>query len=400
MLGEPIFRSGVAAIAVPERNWRTKAMRNVCKSVFLVCLVTWAASVSAQTTSFPVFNFSPCDFNDNFYTVNGFDASKLSTMGARFGDARLTGAPAFLPGQVNWVTDSNCSVNDPNRRNVRILATTGAYKDDTGLPTEFFSAIAFVFNQNFFTPNVNARGFTLQDVVGAFEAYVAPMQRVNGVLAPAPCGSMGDRLTPCFDVTSVATPTLRHDWRLSSNRMGLDGSGIPGPIKNVPHPVFSYFGDDLTGSWIITYFWWTKFAVGGRPDQSKPTSTCQTIMAAAGKQNGFSLDGTPIIHSGDELHFIEGVAGTAPQFGFSQNQTDALLKAQATAPCGAENNLAPNGTDGGAVWLVCPAILDPRNGAIATDAFLDVVRKNGSPIDARFQTTFSCLQSAGKFCNE
>src|SRR6266704_2495335 len=329
MLCEPIFRSGTAALVVPERNWRTKAMRNVFKSVFLVCLVTWAASVSAQTTSFPRFNYPPCDFNDNFYTEVGFDASKLSTMGFRFGDARLTGAPAFLPGQVNWVTDGNCSVNDPNRRNVRILATTGAYKDDTGLPTEFFSAIAFVFNQNFFTSNVDARGFQLQDIVGAFEAYVAPKQSVNGVLAPAPCGSMGDG-----------------------------------------------------------------------PDQPTPTSTCQTILAAAGKQNGFSLDGTPILHSGDELHFIEGVPGTPPQFGFSQRQTDALLQAQATAPCGAEGAEAPNGTDGGPVWLVCPTILDPRNGAIATDAFLDVVRKNGSPIDARFQTTFSCLQSAGKFCNE
>ncbi len=377
-------------------------MRNVFKSVFLVCLVTCAASGFAQTTTFPVFNFPPCDFSDNFYTENGFDASKLSTMGARFGDARLTGAPAFLPGQVNWVTDGNCSVNDPNRRNVRILATTGAYKDDTGLPTEFFSAIAFVFNQNFFNNNVNARGFKLQDVVGAFEAYVAPKQSVNRVLAPAPCGSMGDGLTPCFDVTSVATPTLRHDWRLSSNRMGLDGSGVPGDPKKVvtTNPVFSYFGDDLTGSWIITYFWWTKFAVGGRPDQPKPTSTCQTIMAAAGKQNGFSLDGTPILHSGDELHFIEGVPGTPPQFGFSQNQTNALLQAQATAPCGAEGQEDVGGKDGGAVWLVCPTILDPRNGAIAQDAFLDVVRKNGSPIDARFQTNFSCLQSAGKFCNE
>src|SRR5216683_2010274 len=404
MLGEPIFRSGIAAIAVPERNWRTKAMRNVFKSVFLVCLVTWAASLSAQTTtSFPVFNFPPCDFNDNFYTVNGFDASKLSTMGARFGDARLTGAPAFLPGQVNWVTDGNCSVNDPNRRNVRILATTGAYKDDDGAPTQFFSAIAFVLNQGFFLTGsnaINARGFTLQSILANFEAYVALTQKVNGVLAPTPCGSMGDGLTPCFPVTSVATPTLRHDWRVSSNRNAIDGSSSD-PRKTPPtSPGFSYFGDDMKGSWIVTYFWGTKFAVGGRPDQPFPTSTCQTILAAAGKQNGFSLDGTPILHTGDELHFIEGVPGTAPQFGFSQAQTTKLLQAQATAPCGAEGNEDVGGKDGGAVWLVCPTILDPRNGAIAQDAFLDVVRNNGSPIDARFQTNFSCLQSTGKFCNE
>jgi hypothetical protein len=372
-------------------------MRNVCKSVFLVCLLTLPASLSAQTT-FPVFNPPPCDFSDNFYTVNDFDVTNLDTQAAgRFGNFRQFGPPAFLPGQVNWVSDGNCSVNDPTRRNVRILATTGAYKDDDGAPTQFLSIIAFVLNQNFFltgSMGVNARGFTAQAIINNFEAYGATTQKVNGVLAPAPCGTMGDGFTPCFDVTSVATPVLRHDWRVSSNRNAIDGS------SNGPATPFAYFGDDLTGSWIVTYFWWTKFAVGGRPDQPTPTATCQTIMAAAGKQNGFSLDGTPILHTGDELHFIEGVPGTAPQFGFSQAQTTQLLQAQATAPCGAEGNEDVGGKDGGAVWLVCPTILDPRNGAIAQDAFLDVVRKNGSPIDARFQTNFSCLQGTGKFCNE
>jgi hypothetical protein len=374
-------------------------MRNVLKSVFLVCLLTLSVSLSAQTTtSFPVFNFPPCDFSDNFYTANDFDVTNLHTQAAgRFGDFRQFGPPAFLPGQVNWVNDGNCSVNDPNRRNVRILATTGAYKDNDGAPTEFLSIIAFVLNQNFFLTGamgINARGFTAQAIINNFEAYGATTQKVNGVLAPSPCGTMGDGLTPCFDVTSVATPVLRHDWRVSSNRNAIDGS------SNGPKTPFSYFGDDLTGSWIVTYFWWTKFAVGGRPGQPTPTSTCQTIMAAAGAQNGFSLDGTPILHTGDELHFIEGVPGTPPQFGFTQAQTTQLLQAQATAPCGAEGNEDVGGKDGGAVWLVCPTILDPRNGAIAQDAFLDVVRKNGSPIDARFQTNFSCLQSTGKFCNE
>ena len=398
MFGKPTFRSEIAAFVVPERkDWRTKAMRNVFKSVFLVCLLTLSASLSAQTpttstTSFPRFNPPPCDFNDNFYTVNGFDVTSLDQQAAgRFGNFRQTGAPAFKSGQVNWVTDSNCSVNDPIRRNVRILATTGAYKDDTGAPTEFLSIIAFLLNQNFFTGGAsavpNVRGFTTQQIVGNFEAYVAPKQTVNGVLAPTPCGTMGDGLTPCFPVTSVATPRLRHDWRISSNRTALDGSA---PL--------AYFGDDLTGSWIVTYFWWTKFAVGGRPDQPKPTATCQTILAAAGKQNGFSLDGTPILHTGDELHFIEGVPGTPPQFGFTQAQTTQLLQAEATAPCGAEGALDVGGADGGAVWLVCPTILDPRNGAIAPDAFLDIVRKPGDgKLDPRFGDNFACLQQTGQF---
>src|SRR5258708_19215443 len=106
-------------------------------------------------------------------------------------------------------------------------------------------------------------------------------------------------------------------------------------------------------------------------------------MAAAGAQNGFSLDGTPILHTGDELHFIEGVPGTAPQFGFSQAQTTQLLQAQATAPCGAEGNEDVGGKDGGAVWLVCPTILDPHHGTIAHHAFLDVSRNNASPTSPR-----------------
>ena len=375
--------------------------------VFLVTLaglLMLPGGLFAQT--FPRFNPPPCDFSDNFYTQNGFDVTNLDTAGAgRFGNFRQTGPPAFMNNQVNWVNDTNCSSNDPTRRNVRILATTGAYKDDDGAPTQFFSLIAFLLNQNFFiggakaTPNV--RGFTTQSIVGNFEAYGAPTQQVNGALAPTPCGSLHDSVStatgtpalaanPCFPVTSVATPQLRQDWRIASNRNAIDGS------SNGPATPFGYFCDDLTGSWIVTYFWYTQFAVGGTTTTGtriSPTPTCNTVLAAAGHQNGFNLDGTPIIFTGDELHFLEGVASN-PQFGLP-------LSAQppTTAPCGAEGNLDVGGADGGAVWLICPTILDPRNGAIAPDAFLDVVRfaPTGKKLDPRFAANFACLQQTGQF---
>ncbi|HSK46059.1 MAG TPA: hypothetical protein VLA83_19455, partial [Candidatus Binatia bacterium] len=70
-------------------------------------------------------------------------------------------------------------------------------------------------------------------------------------------------------------------------------------------------------------------------------------------------------------------------------------------PCGAEGQEDPGGTDKGAVWLVCPAIPDPRNGAITSDAFLDVVRnRNGNALDTFLLNQFSCLQKGGKFCFE
>jgi hypothetical protein len=379
--------------------------------IFLLALAAFLlilpSELFAQTT-FPIFNPPPCDFSDNFYTQNGFDLSNLNTAAAgRFGNFRQTGPPAFLPNQLNWVNDTSCSPNDPTRRNVRILATTAAYKDNDGAPTEFLSIIAFLLNQNFFTGGAratpNVRGFTTQQIVANFEAYVALTQNVNGVLAPTPCGSLHDRslaAQPCFPVTSVATPNLRHDWRVASNRNAIDGS------SNGPNTPFGYFCDDLTGSWIVTYFWYTQFSVGGvdtHGNRINPTPTCQNILSAAAAQNGNSLDGTPIIHTGSELHFLEGVAQASECEVSTSNCLFGLpLSAQPppTSPCGNEGNLDVGGADGGAVWLICPTILDPRNGAIAQDSFLDVVRipgTGGRKLDPRFADNFACLQQTGQF---
>lgn len=373
-------------------------MKSICKKtavravvaimlgvVLLVISNAPSARLHAQTAappkpSFVRFNPPPFDFNDNFYTANGINVSQLDIAAAgRFGLFRQTGPPAFLPGQVNWVVDN--SNTDPDRKNIRILATTGGYIDDgTGAPTQFISIIAFLTSQNdFIGDHRNARGILMQDIVGSFEAYAANKQFVNGVFAGSPCGTMGDGLLPCFDVTSVATPTLRQDWRFSSNRSPIDGSSP-----------FGYFCDDLLGMWIITYFWYTRTGFG--PGQ---TTQCGQMLASLGQKNGLSLDGTPIIKTAAELNFLEGVPqDTDPIPGFSGQSPP-------NPPCTGEGQENTSGQDRGAIWLVCPAIPDPRNGGIATDAFLDVVRKaNGSPLDPAFLTNFNCLQTTGKFCNE
>ena len=332
------------------------------------------------------FNPPPCDFSDNFYGANGIVVNKLnSPSGQRFGFFRQTGPPAFLPGQQNWVADHTCSQKDPDRTNVRILATTAGFIDDgTGSPTDFISIIAFLTDQTFFNAanqsggSGNKRGDAMVDIVSNFEAYPALKQRLpNGQFAVTPCGTMGTGKTPCFPVTSVATPNLRQDWRFASNRNAIDGSdnnvvnGSGSGATIVNNSPYGYFCDDLLGIWINTYFWYTV-------DPANPGPTCGPILAKLAAKNGLSLDGTPIIKTADELN----------------NQLEAN-------GCGAEGKLDVGGADGGAVWLICPTIPDPRNGAIAEDAFLDQVRRpNGAPLDMNFTINFLSLQTFGLFPNE
>jgi hypothetical protein len=328
------------------------------------------------------FNPPPCDFSDNFYTENGISVKQLDTTGAqRFGLFRQFGPPARTSTQANWVVDGNCTVDQPNTRdNTRILATTGGYIDDgTKSPTDFISIIAFMLNQKFFTGVANARQIQMVDIVSNFEAYAAPKQRLSdGTFALNPCGTMASPLAPakpCFDVTSVATPRLRQDWRFASNRNAIDGSDNNDPLGKVTGSVsnspFGYFCDDLVGIWIITYFWYTV-------DPANPGPVCGPVLANLAQANGLSLDGTPIIKTADELN----------------NQLEAN-------GCGAEGQEDVGGKDGGAVWLVCPSLPDPRNGAITADAFLDSVRKaDGSALDPGFNREFAALQLFGKFFEE
>ena len=328
-------------------------------------------------------NPPPFDFSNAFYTANGIDVQQLnSEAGQRFGLFRKTGPPAG-PHQVNWKIDG--SNTDPVRNNIRILATTGGYKDDTGSPTQFISIIAFLLDKTFFNManqsggTGNGRGLALQDIVANFEAYGAPKQvGSDGVFRPTPCASVGDQAEVakgnCFSVASVETPHLRQDWRFSTNRNAIDGSG---PL--------SYFGDDLLGMWIITYFWYTADGFG-----PKQTSDCKSAMNFLASRNGLTLDGTPIMKTGAELHFVEGK--------LQGNEGRDFPSPPGTA-CAMEANLATDGTDKGPVWLICPSIPDPTQGGIAPDAFLDAVRKpDGLPLDLQLATTFNCLQKTGQFC--
>ena len=178
-------------------------------------------------------NPPPCDFSDLFYQENGIDPNQLV---GRFGSARQTGAPA-TGSQVNWVADSNCSTDDPTRRNFRILATTGGFVDDgTGAPTDFISILAFLTNQtNFETSfshtvggstvsianSVNPRGIAMQDIVGQFEAYAALKQKLpNGTFATNPCAAASS-----YPVVPLICPARKSRGRRLACRVGSSSRG-------------------------------------------------------------------------------------------------------------------------------------------------------------------------------
>jgi hypothetical protein len=388
------------------------------------------------------FNPPPCDFNDQFYADNGIDVTQLI---GRFGDnggtTRLTGPPA-RGNQKNYVVDSNCSKTDPTRRNFRILATTGGNADDGNSPFtcastdplsmphspncanqnavepetfEFISILAFLNSQGPFAqgpyvpgedisigatlnvagqtiveaPGQTLRGFAMQDIVSNFEAYasirqqtpqgfalnpcslamIQNMQDPTATSVPQPCFSVSDTTVNGQLISDVATPNLRQDWRFATNRNAMDGSDGNDPFGTATSKPFGYFCDDLLGMWIITYFWFTA-----PPNDPR----CSSIFGPISAANGFTTDGTPIILTAFELN-------------------DRLEANN----CGAEAQEALDGSDGGAAFLICPALPDPRAGAIASDAFLDQVFKaNGAPQNPALTVNFLSLQIFGKFPTE
>lgn len=120
-----------------------------------------------------------------------------------------------------------------------------------------------------------------------------------------------------------------------------------------------YFSNDPLGTWQINIVRYTSAALNTRDGQD--------ALAELARRNGLDLDGTPIIRT---LSEIEGLLDD----GFVSIITPPL-----------------DGS-GGFRWFFCPVIQDPRNGAIAPDAHLDVTES--SDADA-FRHLFQCLQVTG-----
>jgi hypothetical protein len=212
------------------------AVLTVSSGAFAQTARTSTTTTSSFRNPAQNFNHPPCDFSDAFYTANGINVTQLNTAPAqRFGVFRKNGPPA-TGSQANWVNDPTCSTDDPDKKNVRILATTAGYSDDgTTNANQFIFIIAFLTNQSFFTGVANARNIQMVDIISNFEAYAAPKQRLpNGTFAKTPCGTMGTGQQPCFPVTSVATPTLRQNWRFATTAMPWMAATTTIPWASLP----------------------------------------------------------------------------------------------------------------------------------------------------------------------
>jgi hypothetical protein len=253
----------------------------------------------------------PFDFSDAFYLANGINPANLLT--------HVDGTcPADDKPSCSVVDNSN---TDPNRRNIRVLSTTGGFDHDGNVL--YYSIFGRVVPTSFTS---DAAGQKAMDIANVFEAYHFPK-------------ASGDPLSPEL--------SNRRQDNVFDTRNGY----------NVANPL---------GLWTLVFVSYTPAAFN--------TPQGQATLAALAKKNGTDLDGTPIIKKAIEVDDLE-------KKGVVEEQTRALDGSQ------------------GFPWVVCPIIANPRDGAIAADAFLkNVLRPDGSPVDPDVAMQFLCLQQTGDFC--
>ncbi|MDZ4772410.1 MAG: hypothetical protein SGI72_04670 [Planctomycetota bacterium] len=128
-----------------------------------------------------------------------------------------------------------------------------------------------------------------------------------------------------------------------------------------------YFSNDPLGAWQVNLVRFTTSAT--------TTPAGQAALANLAGVNGVDLDGTPLIKTISQIESLQSQ-------GFVTVETPPL---------------------GGSAfrWFFCPVIEDPRDGAIAPDAELTIVRQqNGAPLAAERSIfdLFHCLQATGDEC--
>jgi hypothetical protein len=129
-----------------------------------------------------------------------------------------------------------------------------------------------------------------------------------------------------------------------------------------------YFGNDPLGVWRINLVRFTPAAFD--------TPAGRDALNDLAHRNGVDLDGTPLVRTVSEIE-------------------DLANNAFVTI------DVPPLDGSAGFRWFFCPVIEDPRNGAIAPDAFLEIIElPNGEPLpaDSQIQALFNCLQRTGDFC--
>jgi len=197
--------------------------------------VSWAAN--GTTAGVP-----PFDFADGFYLENGINPGNILS--------RVDGTcPAGDKPACSVVDNSN---TDPDRRNIRVLSTTGGF-DHEGNPL-YYNIFGMVMPDTFTDDTV---GQEATDIANDFEAYIFP--KANG-----------EPLSP----------------DLSNRRQ-----------DNVFDTRNGYFVANPLGLWTAVFVRYTPAAFN--------TARGQATLTALAAQNGTDLDGTPMIRKAVEVDILE-----------------------------------------------------------------------------------------------
>jgi hypothetical protein len=196
----------------------------------------------------------PFDFSDAYYLANGVNPDNI--LERVDGTCPINDKPA-----CSVVDNSN---TDPNRRNIRVLSTTGGF-DHEGNPL-YYNIFGMVMPNTFTNDDA---GQEAMDIANDFEAYIFPK-------------ASGNPLSP----------------ELSNRRQ-----------DNVFTTKHGYFVNNPLGLWIAVFVSYTPAAFN--------TEKGRATLAALAAKNGTDLDGTPMIRKAIEVDELEGK-------GLVEEQTRAL----------------------------------------------------------------------------
>lgn len=234
------------------RKIRPKERWPVWLSIMLFMVMAFAGLAPPSTSTVASggsvkVNPPPFDFSDDFYRANGIVPENIG---------ERVGTSARNP--LHWTVDN--SNTDPNRRNIRVLETTGGWNNSGSL---IYYSIMGTLMPSAFERNpdgtLTARGQHALDIANSFRAFLFPKTQRDA------------NNNPIF-VKSPAPPNRRQD--------------------NVFDTRNGYFSNNVLGNWILAFVVYTAKAF-------TPDGRARLDPIAA--KNGRDLDGTPILQTADDI---------------------------------------------------------------------------------------------------
>ena len=239
---------------IPGHSLTALVNRVNVRRALVVLSVAFTVSLALTTIGIGGASPPPFDFSDAHYLANGINPANIL--------ARVNGTcPASDMPACSVVDNSN---TDPDRRNIRVLSTTGGF-DHEGNPL-YYNIFGMLMPSTFTN---DAAGQKAMSIANFFSAYIFPKASGNP-LSPALSNRRQDNVFDTRNGYSQANP------------LGL----------------------------------WTAVFVSYTPAAFNTPKGVSTLAALAAK-NGTDLDGTPMIRKAIEVDVLE-------RKGLVQTQTRAL----------------------------------------------------------------------------